>query len=80
MDYIYNDSSRSVVDDNSDIDYENLKYFVDNTEECIAEILQEENGEKSIVVLNTIYAEKTVGEVYDAMEALSPELATEYEK
>lgn len=79
LDYIYNDSSRSVIDDNSDVDYKNLKYFVDNTEECIVEILQEENGEKSLAVLNTIYAEKTVGEVYDAMEALSPELATEYE-
>lgn len=80
LDYIYNDSSRAiVVDDNSDIDYENLKYFVENTEECVSAILQEDDGEKSIAVLNAIYDEKTVGEVYDAMEDLSPELATEYE-
>lgn len=56
-----------------------LLYFVDNTEECIAEIQSEENGEKILDVLNAIYGEATVGEVYDAMLSLSSELANEYE-
>lgn len=81
LDYMYNESCRVVVDseNDSDIDYEKLRYFVENTEDCVSEILKEEDGEKSIVVLNAIYGEKTIGDVYDAMENLSSELATEYE-
>lgn len=81
LDYMYNESCRVVVDfeNDSDIDYEKLRYFVENTEDCVSEILKEEDGEKSIVVLNAIYGEKTIGDVYDAMENLSLELATEYE-
>lgn len=78
LDYLYNTNTRVAITDD-EFNYDELKYFVENTEECVSEILKEDDGEKSIAVLNAIYGEQTVGDIYNAMADLSSELANEYE-
>lgn len=57
-----------------------LDYFFNNTEECVLEIEKEKDGDKILEVLNLIYGEGSIGEVYDSMCSLSSELADEYEE
>ena len=62
----------------SDEELNNLVFFVEHTEDCIIEILEEENGKESLDVLNAIYEERSIGDVYDAMMLLSPTIADEF--
>lgn len=78
LDFLYNTNARVAITDD-ELNYDELRYFVENTEECVSEILKEDNGEKSLAVLNAIYGEQTVGDIYNAMSDLSSELANEYE-
>ncbi len=71
-------SSRSL--DLSDEDLKDVQFFIENSDKCITETLSQEGGKENIDLINCIYEEKTIGEVYDAMKEVSQDLADEYEK
>ena len=77
LDYL-DDNVRAVCPEESTI--EQMKYFVNNPEECINNIKKDEYGEKYLNILNAIYGESSIGEVYDAMYELSPSIANQYEE
>lgn len=80
LDFLDETSSSRMCSLTETMNRDELIYFVENTDECIQEIQLSENGTESLNVLNAIYSESSIGEVYDAMYDLSPELAFEYEK
>ena len=71
-------SSRSL--DLSDENLKDVQFFIENSDKCITETLSQEGGKENIDLINCIYEEKTIGEVYDAMKEVSQDLADEYEK
>lgn len=78
LDSFYNNYARASVNE-FEVENSDIQYFIDNSDECIAEILKEPDGNKSLAVLNAIYSESTVGDIYNAMNNLSSDLANEYE-
>jgi len=70
------DSNRSVTA--NEFDEEQVKYFVEHTDEALANIVLLEKGEIQIQLISALLSDSTVGEVADIMALLSEDMAEEY--
>lgn len=75
---LLNNCARSLEVDSKSVE-EEINFFINNTDSCIEKIQNSKNGDKEIAILNSIYAENTIGEIYDSMLDFSNDLANEYE-
>jgi hypothetical protein len=67
---------RSVADETSEVDYEQIAYFINNTDEALAEIAQSENGDVQINLINAMFNGGTVSEIAAIMAEISEDMAT----
>jgi hypothetical protein len=62
----------------SEFNEEQVKYFIEHTDEALADIALLEKGEIQIQLISALLSDSTVGEVADIMALLSEDMAEEY--
>jgi hypothetical protein len=77
---LQNQNSRTITENGLDDleDADKINYFILNTDEALAEIAEMENGADQVNLITALFTGGTVGEVADAMAAISEDMSTEY--
>jgi hypothetical protein len=69
---------RSAVNSDSEVGSEQIAYFINNTDDALAEIAQSENGDVQLRFINALFGDSTVGEIADIMAEISEDMSEEY--